>query len=123
MHRLLSDETIKGIVAHDGIVGILPANWALDPAWSETKADVRIDRVVDAVDIVCQLAGDALHVGIGTDFDGGFGSEATPVELDTIADLPLLAEALDRRGYDQAAVEAIMGGNWPRVLRRHLPMG
>ena len=121
MHRLLPDETIKGVVAHDGVVGVMPANWALVPTWRESKADVRIDKVVDAIDVACQLAGNARHVGIGTDFDGGFGAEATPAELDTVADLPLVAEALSRRGYDRASVEAIMGGNWLRLLRRHLP--
>jgi membrane dipeptidase len=123
MHRLLSDETIAGVIAHDGVVGIMPANWALDPAWKQpmTKSDIPVDAVVDAIDVVCQLAGDARHVGIGTDFDGGFGAEATPDGLDTVADLPLVADALTRRGYSLDSVEAIMGGNWLRLLRRHLP--
>ena len=123
MYRMLAGETIAGVIAHDGVVGIMPANWALDPDWNEakTKADVPVDAVVDAIDVVCQLAGNARHVGIGTDFDGGFGAEATPAGLGTVADLPLVAEALARRGYDQESVEAIMGGNWLRLLRRHLP--
>jgi membrane dipeptidase len=121
--RLLPDDVIMGIVAHDGVVGIMPLNWALDPAWrkGDSKAAIPVDAIINAVDIVCDLAGDALHVGIGTDFDGGQGAESAPAELDTIADLPRIADALSRRGYTDAAVEAIMGGNWLRVLRKHLP--
>lgn len=121
--RSLPDDIIQGIVARDGMVGIMPLNWALDPeSRRKTKAEISLDVVVDAIDVVCQLSGDALHVGIGSDFDGGQGAEATPAELDTIADLPLLADALSNRGYDAGAIEAIMSGNWLRLLRQHLPM-
>lgn len=123
--RLLADGVIKGLAARDGVIGTMPLNWALDPTWRQhrRKETVPLDRVVDAIDAVCQIAGDVRHVGIGTDFDGGQGAEGTPAELDTIADLPKLAAALARRGYDRDAVEAIMGGNWLRLMRRHLPTG
>jgi membrane dipeptidase len=122
--RLLSDEVIARLIARDGIVGVMPLNWALDPDWrSKSKAEITVDAVVDAVDVVCQLAGDARHVGLGTDFDGGQGAEAAPAEIDTVADLPRIAEALARRGYPDEAVAAIMGGNWLRLLRQALPEG
>lgn len=122
--RLIPDDVMMGIVAHDGVVGIMPLNWALDATWRKgsPKADVHIDAVVNAVDVVCDLAGDVLHVGIGTDFDGGQGAESAPAEIDTIADLPRVAEALSQRGYTDDAIEAIMGGNWLRVLRQCLPL-
>jgi membrane dipeptidase len=124
LQRLLPDDIIAGIAARDGIVGIMPLTWALDPdarAKKKTKAEMSIELVVRAVDIVCELAGDARHVGIGSDFDGGQGAEAAPAEIDTIADLPRLADALSRSGYSDDDVEAIMGGNWLRLLREHLP--
>jgi membrane dipeptidase len=122
--RQLPDDIIRELAARDGMVGIMPLNWALDPDWrTKTKAGMSLEHVVDAIDVVCRLSGDALHVGIGSDFDGGQGAEATPAELDTIADLPRLAETLANRGYDASAVDAIMGGNWLRLLRRHLPTG
>lgn len=77
--------------------------------------------VVDAIDHVCRVIGGALHVRIRSDFDGGQGAEAAPDGIDTVADLPLVAEALDRRGYDTASVEAILPDNWLGILRRHLP--
>jgi membrane dipeptidase len=121
--RCIPDDVIAGIVAHDGVVGIMPLNWALDPAWRKghPKANIHVDAVVRAIDHVCELAGDTSHVGIGTDFDGGQGAEAAPSELDTVADLPRIADALSHHGYDDGAVAAIMGGNWLRVLRRCLP--
>ena len=122
IQRLLSDQVISGIIAGDGVIGIMPLNWALDPAWRQkSKADIHVDAVVDAIDIVCQLAGNARHVGIGSDFDGGQGAETAPAELDTIADLPVIADSLRDRGYPEDAIADIMGENWQRVLRQHLP--
>jgi membrane dipeptidase len=120
--RLLSERVVEGIVARDGIVGVLPLNWALDAGWrpADGKDAVTLDAVVDAIDAVCQIAGDADHVGIGSDFDGGQGAESTPAELDTVADLPKLAAALARRGYRGDDVARVMGGNWLRFLRRQL---
>lgn len=121
--RLLSDRVIEGIAARDGVIGVLPLNWALDSNWrvSDGKNVVTLDAVVDAIDAVCQIAGDAAHVGLGTDFDGGQGAEAAPAELDTIADLPKLAPALSARGFADADIGAIMGGNWLRFLHERLP--
>ncbi|HEX6383136.1 MAG TPA: membrane dipeptidase, partial [Anaerolineae bacterium] len=121
--RLLPDEIVAKLVARDGVVGIMPANWALDPDWRQgnDKKNVKLKAAVRTIDAVCQLAGDAHHVGIGTDFDGGFGAEAIPAELDTIGDLPRLVEVLAQHGYSQADIEAIMGGNWLRLLRQALP--
>ena len=121
--RLLSDPVIEGIVARDGIVGVLPLNWALDPMWqaADGKDAIRLDALVDAIDAVCQIAGDAKHVGIGTDFDGGQGAESSPAEIDTIADLPKLATSLDRRGFAEDDIEAICGTNWLSFLSRQLP--
>jgi len=122
IQRLLSDQVIAGLIARGGVIGIMPLNWALDPAWRQkTKAEIHVDAVVDAIDIVCQLAGNAQHVGIGSDFDGGQGAETAPAELNTIADLPVIADSLRARGYPEDAIVDIMGENWQRVLRQHLP--
>jgi membrane dipeptidase len=121
--RLLSDEVVKGIVAREGVVGVLPLNWALKPGWKKAsgKASVTLDLVVDAVQTICEVAGDVLHVGIGTDFDGGQGAESAPAEIDTIGDLPKLASRLAERGFEPDEVTAIMSGNWLRLLRQSLP--
>jgi membrane dipeptidase len=73
------------------------------------------------IDQVCQITGSADHVGIGSDFDGGFGVERAPAEIDTVADLGLIGSALKERGYSDADAEKIMSGNWLRILRQGLP--
>ena len=77
INRSLSDRVIAGLVERDGVIGIMPLTWALDPAWRKpkTKADIHLTAVVEAIDVVCQIAGDAQHVGLGTDFDGGQGAD------------------------------------------------
>jgi membrane dipeptidase len=77
--------------------------------------------VVDHIDHVCQLAGNADHAAIGTDLDGGYGIEQTPHDLDTIVDVQKVAEILRSRGYAEADVVKVMHGNWMRFLERALP--
>ena len=72
---------------------------------------------MDHIDHVCQLAGNSLHSGIGTDLDGGYGTEQTPADLDTIADLSRIPDMLVKRGYGPEDVENIMHGNFLRLLR------
>ena len=76
---------------------------------------------LSAIDYVCQMTGSAAHVGIGTDFDGGFGKESIPDGLDTITDLLLIGDGLRAKGYSEADIEAILSGNWLRKLRQALP--
>jgi membrane dipeptidase len=117
--RQLSDEMIRRLARRDGVMGIVPANSFLRPDWKTNSAT--LNDVIAAVDHVCQVVGDADHVGLGSDFDGGFGAGHTPAALDTVADLKRIGPALGEAGYDEPHVEAVLGGNWLRVLRRTLP--
>jgi len=78
---------------------------------------------VAQIDYICQMAGDARHVGLGSDFDGGFGVQSVPRELDTIADLQILAPRLAQRGYTEQDIAAILGTNWLGILKDNLPEG
>jgi membrane dipeptidase len=123
-NRLLSDRVIHGILEREGIIGVVPYNLFLKDGWLKGKSnreEVSLARLVDHIDHICQLAGDARHVGIGTDFDGGFGLQATPKEIDTIADLQKLVPLLSSRGYTEEDTAVILGGNWIHQLRRSLP--
>ena len=121
LDRLLPDDVVQEIAARDGVIGALPLNWALDAKWkAKGKERITLDALVTAIDDLRELTGGTRNIGIGTDFDGGQGAEAAPAELDTIADLPKLADALERHGYSREDVEGIMSGNWLRVLRRAL---
>jgi membrane dipeptidase len=63
------------------------------------------------MDHICQLAGIALHIGIGSDLDSGFGREQCPYDLKTIADLQRLPELLRKHGYNQQDIENVMHNN------------
>jgi membrane dipeptidase len=77
--------------------------------------------VVDNIDHVCQLAGNANHAGIGSDLDGAFGREQCPYDLKTIADLQKISILLGKRGYLASDIEKIMSGNFLNFLRKNLP--
>jgi microsomal dipeptidase-like Zn-dependent dipeptidase len=53
--------------------------------------------------------------------DGGLGKEQIPVEIASSADLPRVADALSRSGFNDTDTAAIMGGNWIEYFQRHLP--
>jgi membrane dipeptidase len=124
-NRHLSDRVIEGLIARDGVVGLIPLNTFLKVGWlrknGSRREEVPLDALIAHIDHVCQIAGDSLHAGIGSDFDGGFGLQSIPPELDSIADLPVIASGLRARGYGESDVENILGGNWLRFLRRNLP--
>jgi membrane dipeptidase len=121
--RQLSDTQIRLIAERDGLVGTVLFNAFLRKGYAkgDAKGSVTLAYVVAHIDHICQLLGDADHVGIGSDLDGGFGAADIPAELDTVADLPLLAQALRDKGYDEGAVRNILGGNWLRLLGSALP--
>jgi membrane dipeptidase len=118
--RQFSDEQLRAIVERDGVIGVAFDAWMLQPGWvvgQSTNEQVSLERVVDHIDHICQLAGNCRHVGIGTDLDGGYGREQSPKDLDTIADLQRLPAMLRKRGYSDADISAILHGNWLRLLR------
>lgn len=121
--RGLSDEMMWALAERDGVIGVVPYNAFLKPGWrkGDPKEAVTLADVAAAIDHVCQVTGSERHVGLGTDFDGGFGAEHVPAEVDTIADLLKLEEALTMRGYAPHHITAIFSGNWLRVLQSALP--
>lgn len=121
-NRFLSDRVIRGILERDGVVGLGALNGFLKIGWREigSREDVHIDLLVAQIDYICQLAGDARHVGLGSDFDGGFGLQSVPIEFDTIADLQKLAPLLADKGYSDEDIAAVLGKNWLARLQRIL---
>jgi membrane dipeptidase len=69
-------------------------------------------QVLDQVDYAVKLIG-IDHVGIGSDFDGVDGE--LPGELKTVADYPNLVAGLQARGYGDADIRKILGGNLLRT--------
>jgi len=120
-NRQFSDEQIKVLIERGAVIGGAFDAWMLKPGWvrgksTPQKENVYISTVIDHIDQVCQIAGNSLHSGIGTDLDGAFGTEQCPADLDTIADLQKIPAILKERGYSENDVENIMYKNWVRFL-------
>jgi membrane dipeptidase len=122
--RHLPDAAIKEIARRGGVIGTVLASGFINPEWGKgsltRKEDVTVNDVVRLIDYSCQLVGAANHIAIGSDFDGGFGVEAIPLEFDSSADLYKIGEALLKKGYAESDVRNIMGGNWIRLLSKVL---
>ncbi len=122
-NRHLDDHVIRRLAERDGVMGIVPYNRFLDVNWRKgrPKDTVPLRRVAEFIDYVCQLTGSARHVALGSDFDGGFGVQHVPKEIDTIADLQRLAPLLEAMGYREDDIRAIFADNWRRILLNLLP--
>lgn len=119
--RQFSDEQIRALIQRGAVIGVAFDAWMMHPGWIRTQttpaaAGLKIERIVEHIDHICQLAGNARHCGIGSDLDGGYGREQCPEDLETIADLQRLTGLLAARGYAPPDLEAILSGNWIRRL-------
>ncbi len=120
--RQFEDDQIEALVERGAVIGAVFDTWMMAPGWVRGKTvreekGVTLEHIVEHIDHICQIAGNALHVGIGSDLDGGFGLEQSPLGLDTIADLQKLAGILSQKGYSEADVKGIFHGNYLRFLR------
>ena len=123
-NRHLTDRVIRGLVDRDGVIGVLPYNVFLKAGWKrgDSRQEVTLLHLVAHIDHICQIAGDARHVAIGSDFDGGFGVQSAPAEIDTTADLQKLGPLLAERGYSPDEIANILGKNWLNCLKNILPV-
>jgi membrane dipeptidase len=119
--RQLTDDQIKVLLERKAVIGGVLDTWMLTDNWIRGKDDpkergVNLERLVDHYDHICQLAGNSLHVAIGSDLDGAYGKEQSPYDLEDISDLQLLNGILAKRGYSHADIENIFSKNWLRFL-------
>jgi membrane dipeptidase len=120
-NRQFSDKMIKELIDRGAVIGAVMDAWMLSPNWERGKSspkerNVSLETVIDHMDHICQLAGNANHIGIGSDLDGAFGKEQSPHDLNTIADLQKIPKILANRGYSDLDIEKVMHGNWLRFL-------
>jgi len=121
-NRQFSDEQLKELISRGAVIGGVMDAWMMVPGWERGKStpvgmNCTLDVLIDHMDHICQLAGNANHIGIGSDLDGAFGKEQSPVEIETIADLGRIPALLKKRGYSDTDIENVMHGNWLRFLR------
>jgi membrane dipeptidase len=124
-NRQFTDDQIRELISRGAVIGAAFDAWMIVPGWvrgqsTPESAGVTLDRIIDHVDHICQIAGNARHCGIGSDLDGGFGREQCPADVATIADLSKIPARLAARGYSGEDVEGIMQGNWVRFLAEAL---
>jgi len=124
-HRQFSDEQLGVLIERGAVIGVALDAWMLAPNWIRGKSTpaskgVNLETVVDHIDHICQLAGNTLHIGIGSDLDGAFGTEQSPADLDTIADLQKIPVILRERGYAEQDIINICSKNWIRFYRAAL---
>ncbi|MGQ0567906.1 MAG: dipeptidase [Armatimonadota bacterium] len=139
--RNLTDEQIRAVANVGGVIGMVGY-----PAFVASEPRPSIDAFVRHIDYVAGLVG-APHIGLGIDYFQGQAGVATDEQAQTIYrdlvdsgvwepanyppppwhypagmelpdGLPRLTEALVRRGYADADIEGILGGNFLRVFRQ-----
>ena len=121
-NRQFSDEHLRELIARGAVIGAAFDAWMIVPDWvrgrsTPENAGVTLERVIDHIDHICQIAGNARHCTIGSDLDGAFGREQCPSDVETIADLEKMPGLLRKRGYTEDDVANIAHGNFIRFLR------
>ncbi|OKI01016.1 membrane dipeptidase [Streptomyces sp. CB02923] len=129
-HRNLTDDQIRGVAATGGVVCV---NFVPD-FLTDDEAEVSVDRVVDHIEHVISVAG-ADHVGLGSDFLREVAADITPPccentdeedplfdfpGLEGPADMPLVTEAMIRRGLPGEDVLKVLGGNLRQLMSKHM---
>ena len=122
-NRQFSDEQLRELISRGAVIGGALDAWMLVPNWQRgistpKSKEVTLEKLLDHYDHICQLAGNSLHVGLGTDLDGGFGKEQAPYDMQTIADLQLIPDLLKKRGYSETDIENVLHRNWLRFLEK-----
>lgn len=124
-NRQLADDQIKALIDRGAVIGMAFDAIMMVHGWAHKRSkpqdfNLKMEKICEHIDHICQIAGNAKHVGIGTDLDGGYGTEQTPMDLDSIADLQTLVAPLTKRGYTPEQIEGIFAGNFLAFLRENL---
>jgi membrane dipeptidase len=122
-NRQFDDTQLKELINRGAVIGGVLDTWMMVPGWVRNQStpqstNCSLETIIDHMDHICQLAGNALHIGIGSDLDGAFGKEQSPYDLDTIADLQKIPMLLSKRGYTPQDIDNVLHNNWLRFLRK-----
>jgi membrane dipeptidase len=123
-NRQFTNEQFKEIIRRGAVIGLPLDTWMMVPNWVRGLSDpismkVDLNVMIDHLVHICNLAGNTNHVGIGTDLDGGFGTEQSPMDIKTIADLQKIPELLLKRGFSNDDITKICHQNWIDFLMNH----
>lgn len=112
--RNLTDDQLRAVADSDGVIGVTFGATSYadepDPRASASTADVaeHVEHIADVVGVD--------HVALGSDFDGA----GLVDDVEDVRDVSVLLDEIRERGFDEADVEKIGGGNWRRLLHRVL---
>jgi membrane dipeptidase len=120
-NRQFSDDMIKALIERGAVIGGALDAWMMVPDWIRQQSTPQqmnccLETLMDHLDHICQIAGNSLHIGIGSDLDGAFGKEQCPYDLETIVDLNKIPGLLSKKGYTQEDIRNVMHGNWLRFI-------
>ena len=123
-NRQFTNEQFKEIIRRGAVIGLPLDTWMMVPNWVRGLSDpismkVDLNVMIDHLVHICNLAGNTNHVGIGTDLDGGFGTEQSPMDIKTIADLQKIPDLLLKRGFSKDDIAKICHQNWIDFLMNH----
>lgn len=124
-NRQLTDDQIRALIERGAVIGMAFDAIMMVHGWIHGRSTpqefgLKMEKICEHIDHICQIAGNANHVGLGTDLDGGYGKEQCPMDLDSIADLHSLVPHLRQRGYSSQDIDGIFSGNFLRFLRENL---
>jgi membrane dipeptidase len=107
--RNLDDDQLRAIARSGGTVGIM-----YEPTFlGSPKFAGEMSRIVDHLEHVVRVVGED-HASLGSDWDGAI---STPRDMPTCLELPRLVQAMLDRGFSEACVRKILGGNFLRVVQ------
>ncbi|MDF5689702.1 dipeptidase [Aquirufa aurantiipilula] len=123
-NRQFTDEQFKELIRRGAVIGMPLDAWMMVPNWvrgvsTPQNMQVSLNTMIDHLDHICQIAGNTNHVGLGTDLDGGFGTEQCPYDIQSIADLQKIPDLLSKRGYSSDDIEKICHKNWIGFLEKN----
>jgi membrane dipeptidase len=125
-NRQFNDNQITELAGRGAVIGVALDAWMMVQGWIRGKSDpvsmgVSLKLMINNIDHICQLTGNSLHAGIGSDLDGAFGTEQCPYDLNTISDLQKIPGMLSDIGYSEPDIHNILSNNWISFLRKNLP--
>ena len=113
LHSKESDSLIASGMQKEYALGLVANKYKAE--MDAIKPDLEV--LMHHFDHIVKLIG-IDHVGLGSDFDG---IDSAPLQLKTVLDYPEFTKALIKRGYKDADIAKVLGGNFLRVYRINNP--
>jgi len=106
--RNLDDDQIRAVAKTGGTIGVM-----YEPTFlGDSKFSGKAETIVRHLEHIAKVAGDD-YASLGSDWDGAI---ATPRDMKTCLELPVLVEIMLKRGWKEDRVRKVLGQNFLRVV-------